>query len=600
VLKKELKEKNKIISISQKVALATLATSVVMAPSFSVSASAKTLDNNKKTSAVDTKKNISVTKSVTEVSSTTAAGVNLSVAALDSSISILDSEGWLESANVEWSPIKNATGYNVYYKAENASDTEYKQLDDQLIRKYASYFRADVLGLSEGDYTIKIVPIIDNQEVSAGQAITKELSVKANAREGFAFSKQSPIGTASGGYMDDGTVAANAKVIYITANTVNTVTADVITNAKGTKTTCIGLTKILAARQKGYDKTPLIIRIVGEIKGSDITGLNSTGYLELKGCYNVTLEGVGEDATVYGWGILVRNATNVEIKNLGVMMFPDDGISLDTGNKNIWVHNNDIFYGAAGSDADQVKGDGSCDVKLSDYVTVSYNHFYDSGKSSLCGMKDTEDFHVTYHHNWYDHSDSRHPRIRVGTVHVYNNYFDGNAKYGVGVTKGSSAFVEANYFRNCKHPMLSSLQGTDIKDGVGGFSGEAGGMIKAYNNKIEGAESIIFANENPTQFDAYLAKTRNEIVTNNYKTISGGTTYNNFDTSSTMYSYNPDAPEDVVDNVTTYAGRVNGGDFVWKFTTADDTNSTIDANLMAKIKGYQSDMVSVGGKSTNK
>ena len=148
--------------------------------------------------------------------------------------------------------------------------------------------------------------------------------------------------------------------------------------------------------------------------------------------------------------------------------------------------------------------------------------------------------------------------------------------------------------------MLSSLQGTDIKDGVGGFSGEAGGMIKAYNNKIEGAESVIYANDNPTQFDAYLAKTRNEIVTNKYKTVSGGTIYNNFDTSSTMYSYNPDAPEDVENSVTSYSGRVNGGDFAWKFTTADDTNSTIDANLMAKVKSYQSDLVSVGGKSANK
>ncbi|WP_243156259.1 right-handed parallel beta-helix repeat-containing protein [Clostridium sp. C2-6-12] len=604
MLKKKLKEKNKVMSISQKAALAALATSVVMAPTFSASASAKTLDNNKKTSIVDIKNNISATKNTTEVSdisSTTAAGVSVSLVAFaDSTVSVLDSEGWLESANVEWSPVKNATGYNVYYKAANASDTTYKQIDNQLIRKYASYFRADVLGISEGNYVIKIVPIINNQEALAGQAITKPLSVKANTREGFAFSKQSPTGTASGGYNDNGTVPENAKVIYITADTVNTVTADVITNAKGNKTTCIGLTKILAARQKGYDKNPLIIRMVGEIKGSDITGLNSTGYLELKGCYNVTLEGVGEDATVYGWGILVRNSTNVEVKNLGVMMFPDDGISLDTGNKNIWVHNNDIFYGAAGSDADQVKGDGSCDVKLSDYVTVSYNHFYDSGKSSLCGMKDTEDFHVTYHHNWFDHSDSRHPRIRVGTVHVYNNYFDGNAKYGVGVTKGSSAFVEANYFRNCKDPMLSSLQGTDIKDGVGGFSNEAGGMIKAYNNKIEGAESIIYTNDNPTQFDAYLAKTRNELVPNKYKTVSGGTIYNNFDTNSTMYSYSPDAPEDVAAKVTSYAGRVNGGDFVWKFTTADDTNSTIDANLMAKVKGYQSDLISVGGTSVNK
>lgn len=600
-MKKALK-KNQFKTISQRVVLATLTSSIVMAPTLA--ASARTVNSSKNTTTVEAQKSANTQNSTKNLtSSTTASAVKMSVAAPSvNSVSILDSEGWLESANVEWSPVQNATGYNVYYKAANASDSTFKRLDDQLIRKYTSYFRADVLGLAEGNYVIKIVPIINNQEASAAQAITQTLSVKTNTREGFAFSKQSPMGTASGGYNDDGTVPANAKVIYITANTVNTVTADVITNAKGTKTTCTGLTKILAARQKGYDKTPLIIRMVGEIKNSDITGLNSTGYLELKGCYNVTLEGVGEDATVYGWGILVRNAVNVEIKNLGVMMFPDDGISLDTGNKNIWVHNNDIFYGAAGSDADQVKGDGSCDVKLSDYVTISYNRFHDSGKSSLCGMKDTEDFHVTYHHNWFDHSDSRHPRIRVGTVHLYNNYFDGNAKYGVGVTKGASAFVEANYFRNCKDPMLSSLQGTDIKYGAAGagFSGEPGGMIKAYNNKIEGAASLIYASDSPTQFDAYLAKNRNEVVPNTYKTVSGGTTYNNFDTSSSMYSYNPDIPEDVASKVTTYAGRVNGGDFIWNFTTADDTNSTMDSNLMAKIKNYKSDLVSVGGNSASK
>jgi pectate lyase len=560
-----------------------------MAPTLSASASTST--NNKSNTAAE--------MNISDIKTTTGAAVSfLAASSLSSSVSILDSEGWLESANVEWTSVQNATGHDVYYKSASAPDSEYKQLDNQLIRKYSSYYRADVLGLAQGNYVIKVVPIVNNQEVTSLQGITKSLSVKANTREGYAFSKQSPMGTGSGGYKDDGTVAANANILYITASTVNTVKLDVVTNAKGAKTTCTGLTNILASRQKGYDKTPLIIRMIGEIKSSDITGLNSTGYLEVKGSYNTTLEGVGEDATVYGWGILVRNSHNVEIKNLGVMLFPDDGISLDTDNDNIWVHNNDIFYGAAGSDADQVKGDGSCDVKLSTYITVSYNHFYDSGKSSLCGMKDTENFFVTYHHNWFDHSDSRHPRIRVGTVHVYNNYFDGNAKYGIGATKGCSVFVEANDFRNCKDPMLISLQGTDIANGsVGGFSDEPGGMIKAYNNKIEGATSLIYTSDNATQFDAYLAKTRSEVVPSTYKTVSGGTTYNNFDTSSTMYSYKPDAPEAVRSNVTTYAGRGNGGDFIWKFTNADDTNSTIDANLMTKIKGYQSSLVSVGGNS---
>jgi pectate lyase/transcriptional regulator len=517
--------------------------------------------------------------------------------------SILASEGWLESANVEWSPVQNASGYNVYYKAASASDSEYKKIDSELIRKYPSYFRADVLGIAQGNYVIKIVPVINNTEDITKQAITQTLQVKAYTREGFAFSSQSSMKTGSGGYNDDGTIPSNAQIIYITPDNVNTVTLGVITSTKGTKTNCTGITDILAKRQKGIDKTPLIIRMIGQVKASDINGLNSSGYLQLKGCYNVTFEGVGDDATVYKWGILVRAASNVEIRNIGVMLFPDDGISLDTDNQNIWIHNNDIFYGTPGSDADQVKGDGSCDVKQnSTFVTVSYNHFWDSGKASLCGMSDSENFYVSYHHNWFDHSDSRHPRIRVGSIHVYNNYYDGNAKYGVGVTKGASAFVEANYFRNCQSPMLSSLQGTDVYyDSKGTFSGEAGGMIKAYNNIIIGARRLVYANQDFTQdsatiakdtinFDAYLASSRDEAVPSTYKTVSGATTYNNFDTSATMYSYKPNAAADVPSIVTTYAGRVNGGDLKWNFTDADDADYLINTGLKAKIMSYTSSL----------
>ena len=56
-------------------------------------------------------------------------------------LSILENKGWLESANVEWKAVSGATGYNVYYKSVSASDSEYKQLDSELIRQYSSYFR---------------------------------------------------------------------------------------------------------------------------------------------------------------------------------------------------------------------------------------------------------------------------------------------------------------------------------------------------------------------------------------------------------------------------------------------------------------------------
>ena len=167
-----------------------------------------------------------------------------------------------------------------------------------------------------------------------------------------------------------------------------------------------------------------------------------------------------------------------------------DNIGLQQENDHIWVHNCDFFYGEAGSDSDQAKGDGALDCKKSTYVTFSYNHFWDSGKSNLLGLSEdtTDGLYITYHHNWYDHSDSRHPRIRFYSAHVYNNYYDGNSKYGVGACLGSSVLVEGNYFRNCKKPMMISMQGSDTS---GTFSKEDGGMIKAYNNYMIGQDSYI-------------------------------------------------------------------------------------------------------------
>lgn len=106
---------------------------------------------------------------------------------------------------------------------------------------------------------------------------------------------------------------------------------------------------------------------------------------------------------------------------------------------------------------------------------------------------------------------------------------------------GASAFVENNYFRNCKNPMMSSGQGTDAL-GEGTFSGETGGIIKAYNNHIEGAASYITYAQDNTSFDAYEVSSPTETVPSSVVTASGSTTYNNFDTdSSLMYSYTADA-----------------------------------------------------------
>ena len=199
---------------------------------------------------------------------------------------------------------------------------------------------------------------------------------------------------------------------------------------------------------------------------------------------------------------------------------------MDTDNSNIWVHNMDFFYGQAGSDADQAKGDGTVDIKAdSKYITTAYCRFWDSGKASLCGMGGDGPNYITYHHNWYDHSDSRHPRIRCMSVHSWNNYYDGVSKYGGGATTGASLFMESNYFRGTNKPMLISMQGSDIAGGAGTFSNEDGGIVKSFGNTfVEKTKNFRYVTyqENNVEFDAYEATTRDEQVPSTVKTKKGG------------------------------------------------------------------------------
>jgi hypothetical protein len=63
----------------------------------------------------------------------------------------------------------------------------------------------------------------------------------------------------------DGTPKTGAKIIYITGATANTVVSDVI-GSSGIGVPTTGLMNILTARGKGYDKVPLIIRMIGTVK----------------------------------------------------------------------------------------------------------------------------------------------------------------------------------------------------------------------------------------------------------------------------------------------------------------------------------------------
>ena len=509
-------------------------------------------------------------------------------------IQITEAKGWQESAYLKWAPFEGASSYNVY--------VDDKKIDAQLIRQYKSYYRADVLGLKEGTYSVKVVPVNADGTEIAGANTASNLVVKSYNREGFAHFKYDGVGA----YNNDGTLKAGAKVLYITARSAKTVSTTVNT---GKLETITGLQSIIDAYSKGKDKTPIAFRFIGKISLSDLDHISSSAEgLQIKGAkMNMTFEGVGDDATVYGFGFLLRNATSVEFRNLAIMRCLDDAMSLDTNNSHVWIHNMDLFYGKKGGAADQAKGDGTVDIKAnSQYITVAYNRFWDNGKASMCGMKtESGPNYITYHHNWFDHSDSRMARIRTMSVHMYNNYYLHNDVYGVGATMGSSVFMESNYFDATKRPIMSSKQGTDAK-GDGTFSGENGGLIKAYGNvfanKPDNFSYVPYA-ENNTSFDAYEVSDPSEQVPSSVKTLVGGTSYDNFDTNpSLMYAYVADKAADVPAIVEGFygAGRLNHGDI--DFVIPDETVVTNGHQqplpaLASLLDSYTSGVVKVFGES---
>ena len=519
-------------------------------------------------------------------------------------VSIQEVGGWFESGYVTFSLADNASTYAVYYKSTSGGD--YLKLDSELVRNYGTYGRADVLGITAGTYQFKVVPMDkDGNELNTEAVESGSFEAKAYDRAGFAHLSYTGVGA----YQDNGQLKDGAKVIYVTSKTAKTVSCEL------GGTTFTGLQEIMDGCNGKYGFTPVAIRIIGTINANDMDsfGSGSEGLqIKGKGSYqemNVTLEGVGNDAGIHGFGILMRNCQSVELRNFAVMACMDDCVSLDTDNSHCWVHNLDLFYGEAGGDSDQAKGDGTIDLKGdSQYLTISNNHFWDSGKSSLCGMtSESGPNYISYHHNWFDHSDSRHPRVRTMTVHVYNNYFDGNSKYGVGATTGSSVFVESNYYRNTNKPMMISMQGTDIAadpKGKGTFSGENGGIIKSFGNVFaekSGNFKYVTYQENNTEFDAYEATSRDEAVPSSVKTKKGGTTYNNFDTDYLrMYVYTPDAANNVPEVVKGQygAGRMQHGDLQWAFNnTVDDASDAVNQPLKDAVVNYKTKLVGIFGST---
>ncbi len=534
-------------------------------------------------------------------------------------VTLKDAEGWLETAWAEWYVLPGIKAYNAY--VAEAGSAVWTPLDGELVRSYGGYGRVDAPGLRAGTYRLRIVPVADGAELTSEAVETPDLHVRAHDRTGYAHFGRPADGLYEGvgGYRNDGTLKEDAIVLYVSAENAKTITVTWPYTATQQKT-YTGLYGIIEGYRKclngGGMTRPLVIRLIGTVTDADMDNLRFGQGLDIKGEkeyteFPFTLEGIGNDATIYGFGVQFSQVTGVEMRNIGIMLCKDDGVEMNKHNSHIWVHHLDVFYGQVGSDADQVKGDGAIDIKYSSYCTVAYNHFFDNGKCCLIdpsksyGSETPADY-LTYHHNWFDHADSRLPRCRHGKAfHVYNNYYDGNGEYGIGLASNACAFVEGNWFRNCRYPVINSGQGTDknlvdaktSKKGL--LSGEDGGVCKFWNNHVEGAKSFITQKDHygANLYDAYMVDARDEVIPETVKALKAElvktpTTYSNFDTTEGMiYPCSPDAPDAVPAMVTGQygAGRCQKGDFKWTFDNAtEDANTDVIVPLKTALTNYRS------------
>jgi pectate lyase len=207
--------------------------------------------------------------------------------------------------------------------------------------------------------------------------------------------------------------------------------------AGGQTVTVSNATEFVAAVKR---TEPLIIQVNGTIALSSMQKVTS----------NKTIVGVGTSGKITGGGLNISAVSNVIIRNLTFADLKDDAINVQDSAHHIWIDHNDLSNAY----------DGLVDIKRgSDYVTVSWNHTHNHSKTMLLGhddgngSQDKGHLRVTYHHNFFDGTDQRHPRVRFGEpVHVFNNYYLNNGLYGVASTAEAGVLVEGNYFENVAYP----------------------------------------------------------------------------------------------------------------------------------------------------
>ena len=511
-------------------------------------------------------------------------------------ITVTAFSGYNEGAYIEFdSEGYNSSDFSITYTKENSS-TKYT-VDAELIRKNGSIIRCDILGLVKGTYYITVTNTKNNK------AIKKAVGVTNHDRSGYAHFDNT-VGV--GAYNDDGSLKTNAIVIYVNESNKNTVTAKfgsktytglgaILTAAKDSSyPLCVRILGSVKTAQwnsmshgtgKTQDRTNNLNNTFknvtfssGKLSYSSIVsaGINSMSndinngitilnglttnvlyssgeydsyynMLDINNASNITVEGVGVDATIYQWGLNFKQCNNIEVRNLTFDRYTEDALGFE-GTKsdiskygNYWIHNCTFNIGVNNWDvsyeADKYDGDGSTDIKYCRGVTVSYTTYNNTHKTMLIGGNDeAKQYNITIHHNYFNNCNSRLPLVRQANVHIYNNYFYKTSGVCSSVRANSSAFIENNYYDQAKNPIMlvkkDSYQGTSVKS-----------FGNLFNNCTTSSNSST---------DTYY---RQNTVSSRTATISGSCNPTgskeliNFDTNSSLFYYDSTNQVSKVENL---------------------------------------------------
>ena len=236
------------------------------------------------------------------------------------------------------------------------------------------------------------------------------------------------------------------------------------------------------------------------------------------------VDGVGQNITIANFGFKVQQVENIIIRNLSFRSNGNDNggngdaISIEKSAKYIWIdHCTFSKY-----------FDGLVDVKReSDFITVSWCRFYDHNKTMLIGHDDahTADIgklNVTLHHNLFDGTVQRHPRLRFGKVHMMNNYLRNIQSYATGACLGGEVYIENNIYENVGTTSQYCAGNNGIMTAVGNYRINSGNFLTNGNAFNPAASYNYQADVANDQLKAILGAYAGANTTNNLNITQSG------------------------------------------------------------------------------